>query len=165
MPMFTDFFYLLRAGGLEVSPNEWLTLQDALDKGLAKDGLTAFYNLCRCVLVSDESEYDKLDLAFYEYFKGIETPEDLPERFLEWLRAPKPVKSFSDAAYEAFVSDYEQLMRMFEERKKEQTERHDGGIWWIGTGGASPFGNSGAGGRGLTIRAGGEDGAGGGGAV
>ena len=166
--MFTDFFYLLRARGLEVSPNEWLTLQDALDKGLAKDGLTSFYNLCRCVLVSDESEYDKLDLAFYEYFKGIETPKDLPERFLEWLRTPKPARGFpdaADAAYEAFVSDYEQLMRMFEERKKEQTERHDGGTWWIGTGGASPFGNSGAGGRGLTIRAGGEDGAGGGGAV
>ena len=162
--MFTDFFYLLRARGLDVSPGEWLTLQGALDKGLAKDGLTAFYHLCRCILACDESQYDRLDQAFYEYFKGIGPAEDLPERFLEWLRVPKPARAFPDAGYEAFVKDYEQLMRMFEERKKEQKERHDGGAWWIGTGGASPFGHSGAGGRELVIRAGG-DGAGGSGAV
>jgi uncharacterized protein with von Willebrand factor type A (vWA) domain len=155
--MFTDFFYMIRARGLNVSLGEWLTLQNALDKGLARDGLSAFYNLCRCLLVSDESEYDKLDLAFYEYFKGIEAPEDLPERFWEWLRDPIAAKEFDAAAYEAFVKDYEQLMRMFEDRKKEQAERHDGGTWWIGTGGASPFGHSGAGGSRLAVRAGGDE--------
>jgi uncharacterized protein with von Willebrand factor type A (vWA) domain len=160
--MFTDFFYLMRARGLDVSPGEWLTLESALDKGLANNGLSAFYHLCRCVLVSDESQYDTFDLAFYEYFKGVETPEDLPARFLEWLRNPKPAKDFSDAEYEAFVADLDQLMRMFEERKKEQTERHDGGTWWIGTGGASPFGNAGANAvrRELVIKAGGDDPAG-----
>lgn len=147
----------MRARGLDVSPGEWLALECALDLGLAKNGLSAFYNLCRCVLVKGESQYDKFDIAFYEYFGGVKTPEDLPARFLQWLKAPKPGKDFPDAAYEAFVADFEQLMRMFEERKNEQAERHDGGIWWIGTGGASPFGNAGAGGRDLAIRAGGED--------
>lgn len=32
---------------------------------------------------------------------------------------------------------------MFEQRLKQQKERHDGGSHWVGTGGTSPFGNSG----------------------
>ena len=31
--MFLEFFYLLRAKGLEVSINEWMALVEALDKG------------------------------------------------------------------------------------------------------------------------------------
>ena len=33
---------------------------------------------------------------------------------------------------------------MFQDRLREQNERHDGGNKWIGTGGTSPFGHSGA---------------------
>ena len=39
--------------------------------------------------------------------------------------------------------DLEELRRRFEERLREQTERHDGGNRWIGTGGTSPFGRGG----------------------
>ena len=39
--------------------------------------------------------------------------------------------------------DMEQLRRLFEERQREQKERHDGGNRWIGTGGSSPFGANG----------------------
>ena len=39
--------------------------------------------------------------------------------------------------------DLETLQKMFEERLKEQNERHDGGNRWIGTGGTSPFGHGG----------------------
>jgi uncharacterized protein with von Willebrand factor type A (vWA) domain len=48
------------------------------------------------------------------------------------------------------------LEKLFEERLKEQKERHDGGNKWIGTGGTSPFGNRGAPREG--IRVGGEGG-------
>jgi len=34
----------------------------------------------------------------------------------------------------------EQLRRLFEERLRQQKERHDGGNHWIGSGGTSPFG-------------------------
>jgi uncharacterized protein with von Willebrand factor type A (vWA) domain len=37
----------------------------------------------------------------------------------------------------------EKLLEMFKERLEEQHERHEGGSKWIGTGGTSPFGNSG----------------------
>ena len=78
--MFLQFFYLLRARGLEVSINEWMTLVEALDKGLANSSLMGFYQLCRSILIKTESEYDKFDQIFAEYFEGIETPEDLPEQ-------------------------------------------------------------------------------------
>ena len=47
---------------------------------------------------------------------------------------------------------------MFEERLKEQNERHDGGNRWIGTGGTSPFGHGGVNPAGIRV-----GGAGGGG--
>jgi hypothetical protein len=47
--------------------------------------------------------------------------------------------------------DLEELKRMFEERLKEQTERHDGGNRWIGTGGTSPFGHAGENPKGIRV--------------
>lgn len=43
--MFTAFFYLLRSRGLKVSMNEWMTLMEALDKGLHQSSFTGFYYL------------------------------------------------------------------------------------------------------------------------
>jgi hypothetical protein len=39
--------------------------------------------------------------------------------------------------------DLDELMRRFQQTMAEQTERHDGGSRWIGTGGRSPFGHGG----------------------
>ena len=66
--MFIEFFYLLRKRGLKVSLNEWMSLMEALDQGLAQSSLTSFYYLCRAVLIKSETEYDKFDLAFAESF-------------------------------------------------------------------------------------------------
>ena len=71
--MFLDFFYLLRARGLDVSLNEWLSLIEALDKGLCESSLMNFYHLCRSILIKSESDYDKFDMVFAEYFQGIAT--------------------------------------------------------------------------------------------
>ena len=46
------------------------------------------------------------------------------------------------AELERLTSD--ELMRRFLETLAEQTERHDGGDKWVGTGGKSPFGHGGA---------------------
>ena len=67
--MFTSFFYTLKDNGLDISTTEWLTLMDALDKGLAHSSFTDFYYLCRTILIKNEGDYDKLDAAFLEYFK------------------------------------------------------------------------------------------------
>lgn len=45
----------------------------------------------------------------------------------------------------------EQIKALFEERLREQTEQHNGGSKWIGTRGASPFGNNGEIGKGIRV--------------
>ena len=94
--MFLEFFYLLRAKGLDVSINEWMLLVEALDKGLAESSLTGFYNLCRSILIKTEADYDKFDAVFAEYFKGIQTPEDLPEEFWKWLNESDRERALDD---------------------------------------------------------------------
>ncbi|MBO6015573.1 MAG: VWA containing CoxE family protein, partial [Lachnospiraceae bacterium] len=68
--MFTDFFYTCKAKGLDISLSEWLTLIEAMDKGMAGSSLTQFYYLARMILVKSETDFDKFDLAFEEHFKG-----------------------------------------------------------------------------------------------
>ena len=83
--MFTPFFYLLKAKGLEVSLTEWLTFMEALDQGLSGASLTQFYYLGRMILVKSETDYDKYDRAFQEFFQGIKTMDEIPPQFMEWL--------------------------------------------------------------------------------
>jgi len=153
--MFLEFFYLLRARGLKVSINEWMSLIEALDMGLANSSLTGFYHLCRSILIKSESDYDKFDTVFAEYFQGIETPEELPEKFWQWLAEDELVRPMDDHGDgDQFERELEELLKMFEERIKEQKEKHSGGNYWIGTGGTSTMGRGGYNKQG--IRVGGE---------
>lgn len=92
--MFDAFFYLLRQYGLDVSTTEWLTVQQALSLGLHGSSLTGFYDLCRAILCKSESEYDKFDQAFEEYFYAVfytatgRLRDDLPENVLAMLQRP-----------------------------------------------------------------------------
>lgn len=92
--MFDAFFYLLRQYGLDVSTTEWLTVQQALSLGLHGSSLTGFYDLCRAILCKTESEYDKFDQAFEEYFYAVfytatgRLRDDLPEDVLAMLQRP-----------------------------------------------------------------------------
>ena len=142
--MFTAFFYLLRAKGLKVSLQEWFTLLEGLQLELHESSLTGFYHLARAALVKTEADFDKFDLAFVEFFKGIKSYEQLPEELMDWLSKPIDGKEFDPAAFDNMDKlDMDEMRRRFEERLKEQNERHDGGSHWVGTGGTSPFGNSG----------------------
>jgi uncharacterized protein with von Willebrand factor type A (vWA) domain len=62
----------------------------------------------------------------------------------EWLQNPRVLAHVLDVD-ESSLSRLtpDELMEYFKERLKEQTERHDGGSRWIGTGGFSPVGHSG----------------------
>jgi len=51
--------------------------------------------------------------------------------------------------------DLERLRELYEQRLKEQKERHDGGNRWIGTGGTSPFGTRGMNPNGMRVGGGG----------
>jgi uncharacterized protein len=142
--MFTDFYYLLRKKKVPVSITEWMTLMEALSQGLAYN-LDDFYYLARATLVKSETYFDQYDVAFQEYFKGIEGPADISEKILEWLKDPINRSNLTEEERALFDKmDLDELLREFEKRLAEQTEQHDGGNYWIGRGGTSPFGHSGS---------------------
>lgn len=156
--MFTDFFYTLKRKKVPVSLIEWMTLMEALSEGYISN-LDEFYYLARAILVKSEAYYDNYDVAFQEYFKGIETPAEISEQIMEWLKDPVNQMTLTKEEQALFDNmDFDELLRELEKRLKEQTEQHDGGGYWIGRGGRSPFGHSGY--HPAGIRIGGESGGG-----
>ena len=155
--MFTEFFYNLKERKVPVSITEWMALMDALSKGCVSN-LDDFYYVARAILVKSEAQYDQYDLAFQEYFRGIEAPlPEIYEQILEWLKDPfnRLLLTPEERAMLETMS-LEELMKEFEKRLQEQTEQHDGGSYWIGRGGTSPFGHSGQHPSGIRIGGGGR---------
>ena len=145
--MFVAFFYLLRQRGLDVSPNEWMTLLEGMEKGLHHSSLTGFYHLCRAIIVKSEVEYDRFDQIFLEFFKDVPFKGELPEELMDWLNHPaQDLKRTLEElqAHGVFQDEsLEELLRRLEERLKEQDAEHNGGNYWVGTQGYTPWGNSG----------------------
>src|SRR4030042_1391808 len=155
--MFTEFFYSLKDRNVPVSITEWMALMDALSKGCVSS-LDDFYYVARAILVKSEAQYDQYDLAFQQYFRGIDAPlPEIYQQILEWLKDPLNRLLLSPEQRAMLESmSLEELMKEFEKRLQEQTEQHDGGSHWIGRGGTSPFGHSGY--HPAGIRIGGESG-------
>jgi uncharacterized protein len=140
--MLIDFFLHLKAARLPVSTREFLTLLEALDERVVSGSLDDFYHLARATLIKDEGQYDRYDLAFSTYFKGVNAIFDIrgeiPE---EWLRKEfEKLLSAEDKAKIEALGGWDKLMETFRKRLEEQQARHAGGRKWIGTGGTSPFG-------------------------
>lgn len=147
--MFSDFFYCLKEKGLKVTLSEWLTLQEALDKGLHESSLTKFYYVARTILVKTETDFDKFDLAFEEFFKGIYDREDITDRMLRWLDKPEmndllheEDKKYLDQVEVGHI-DKDDVEQKYKQRLKDQDSEHNGGSYWIGTMGKTSFGNTG----------------------
>ena len=144
--MFLDLFYGLRAQGVPLSMQEWQAFLTALEQGLHGSSLLRFYHLGRACLVKSETYFDAYDRVFAHVFRGVEGAlgDEVTSEILEWLRDPKNFPNLSPeelAQLERLSSD--ELMRRFLETLEKQTERHDGGDRWVGTGGKSPFGHGG----------------------
>jgi len=148
--MFTNFFHTCKAKGLDLSLNEWLTLQEALDKDLCGSSLTAFYYLARAILVKSETEFDKFDLAFEECFKGITSYNIIAKEMLRWLDKEELTDMVNEESrnmlnqVEESALDKDEIEEQLKERLKEQDSEHNGGNYWIGTMGKTSFGNTGA---------------------
>jgi uncharacterized protein with von Willebrand factor type A (vWA) domain len=141
--MLARFFFLLRMAGVPVSITEFLTLLEALKRGLGELSGERFYFLARTCLVKDERYYDRFDRAFAVHFKGAEDlaallSRELPADWLEKLVA-RDFTAAEKAEIEA-LGGWEKLMETLKKRLEEQQERHQGGGKWIGTAGSSPFG-------------------------
>jgi len=157
--MFFNFMDELRAAGISASLKEHLVLLEALQKEVIQRSPEEFYYLSRATFVKDEGLLDRFDQVFSKVFKGIETTygtqeEDIP---LDWLKAVAE-KYLSEEEMEKINSlgTWDEIMETLKERLEEQQKRHEGGSKWIGTGGTSPYGNSGYNPEG--VRIGGEGG-------
>lgn len=149
--MFTDYFYFCREKGLDVSLSEWLSLVEAMDKGLIHASLTEFYYVSRMILVKTENDFDKYDMIFEEYFKGIRHDlDDISDVMKKWLDNPELSQMSKEQEFarkqiegDANHLDKEDVLEKFRKTKQEQDSEHRGGTKWIGTTGNSSFGNIG----------------------
>ncbi len=140
--MLTGFFLHLKAHRLPVSTRELLTLLEALEKRVVSLSIDDFYALSRACFVKDEQHFDRFDLAFGSYFKGVnaifDIRADIPEAWLK--REFQRTLSDEDRKLVEALGGWDKLMETLKKRLEEQRGRHQGGSKWIGTGGTSPFG-------------------------
>jgi len=152
--MLINLFNTVKSSGVPCSLRELLDLIAALDAKIVHADMNDFYFLSRSLLVKDEKYYDKFDKAFEVYFKGMNKLEDIFQALIpeDWLR-----KEFEKQLTEEELNKIktlgglEKLLEEFKKRFEEQKERHQGGDKWIGTGGTSPFGNSGQNPEGIRV--------------
>ncbi|MFO7750063.1 MAG: hypothetical protein R6V54_08210 [Desulfobacteraceae bacterium] len=149
--MFINFFYKLKEVGIPVTPTSFLYLQKALHNNLVTS-LDEFYTAARAILVKSERYFDLYDQVFAFHFEGAQMPDkegfeidEMAKGMLdEWLKNPKKVAdALGMDESELSKLSPDELVDYFKERLNEQTERHEGGSKWIGTGGSSPVGHSG----------------------
>lgn len=156
--MLIQFFYAMRAAKLPVSIKEHLALLEALQANVvgptneASCSMDDFYYLARLVLVKDEKHFDKFDKAFAAYFKGVDMVADFTKPIpAQWLQQAIEKLLAESQKNDAPNIDYDDLLDTLKKRLEEQQERHEGGSKWVGTGGTSPFGNSGYNNQGIRI--------------
>jgi uncharacterized protein with von Willebrand factor type A (vWA) domain len=140
--MLTGFFLHLKAHKLPVSTRELLTLLEALEKRVVSLSIDDFYALSRVCFVKDEQHFDRFDLAFGSYFKGVNAIFDIRAEIPEaWLKREfQRTLSDEDRKLVEALGGWDKLMETLKKRLEEQRGRHQGGSKWIGTGGTSPFG-------------------------
>ena len=127
--MFISFFYLLRERGLKPSIDQWMTLMEALDKDLAQSSLVGFYQLCRCIIVNTEADFDKFDEVFIEFFSDVEKRgkmpseigRELPDGMMDWLTVgeEKAALYYSKEHMEILQKLIESIERILDAIQKE----------------------------------------------
>lgn len=154
--MFNDFLYHLRQYGLDVSTKEWLTLQEALKMQLHGCSINGLFTLSRAILCKSETEYDKFEVAFLDYFQDViryveaSGKDDISAQILDWVNNPARNgariirKTAEDITDEMRSWTREDIEKKFRHRLKSQRSEHNGGYHYVGTHGISPFGNSGS---------------------
>jgi uncharacterized protein with von Willebrand factor type A (vWA) domain len=144
--MLINFFLLLKAAEIPVTIRELLDLLAALSNRLAFADMEQFYYLSRTCLVKDEKYFDRFDKTFGRYFEDLESIDDIIDLMIpdQWLRS-EFLKQLSEQEKQKIESlgGLDKLIEEFKKRLEEQKKRHQGGNKWIGTGGTSPYGNSG----------------------
>ena len=134
--MFVRLFYTLRKYGVPVTTRELIDLNRAVAEGLVFANQDDFYQLVKTVMVKDERFFDKFDRAMKDYFDGIQTfdiddllnkVQNLPK---DWFDLELLEKHLTPEQREELLKagSLEDLMKMLEERLREQHKKHQGGL-------------------------------------
>ena len=119
-----------KKGSIIPTPKDINTLIHLNKLNIKPDEVKEFYDFIEATNITLD---DKINLEYKEALKEIE-------------------KLLSDADKKnAPKVDYDDLLDTLKKRLEEQKERHQGGSKWVGTGGTSPFGNSGHNSQGVRI--------------
>jgi uncharacterized protein with von Willebrand factor type A (vWA) domain len=154
--MFLPFFYHLRDQGVPISLRHVLEFYQAMEKGLAPD-LDRLFILMRLIFVKKVEHFDGFEQAFAAYFLGAEG-EAIPKfsqqaweekDFRRWLEEEIAKGSLPEDALERLTLP--ELLQRFWDVVMEQRGKHRGGHTWVGTGGTSAFGHSGADREGIRV--------------
>lgn len=141
--MFVRLFYLLRKYGIPVSTRELIDLNQAVDQAIVFADLDQFYHLVKIIMIKDERYFDKFDRAMKHYFDGIQSFDiddlikqvhQIPKEWLDLELLEKHLTPEQRAELKK-AGSLEELMKMLEERLREQHKKHQGGNRMIGTGG------------------------------
>src|ERR1700761_5227878 len=109
-----------------------MTLMEALALGLHDSSLNGFYDLARAICVKQVAHYDAFDAAFLAVFQGVTADAlSITQEMLDWLSNPEKRAALSEEQRQFLESlSPEDLRKLFEERLREQKERHDFGNRW-----------------------------------
>ncbi|MFX0081192.1 MAG: VWA domain-containing protein [Candidatus Hodarchaeota archaeon] len=107
--MFVEFFYYLKER-LPVSITEYMTLIEALNKGLIHN-MVEFYYTSRSILCKNEHHFDIFDISFANFFKNamIQFPEDFKQEIWEWLEKPITLSELIEGL-ELLLKEYQQYL-------------------------------------------------------
>lgn len=147
-PPLLRFFYALPDYGVPISTQYLLDIYEGLNKGLVHT-VDELFVFLRLNLVKKVEHMDAFERAFAFFFFDVDIPavsEGDPalfdtHQFQKWLQTAIEKKEIPRQFWQL---SRDELMRKFWETLRAQMERHDGGNKWVGTGGSSPFGHSGA---------------------
>jgi len=152
--MFVPLVYRLRDAGVPVGVTEAVALAEALAKGAHGSTFLGYYYTARAVLIHSETHLDAFDQAFAATYGEVaaELGDEggLSDEIREWLDAARSDARIPDDQEWPDEEQVEEWRRLFAARLADQTERHDGGNHWIGTGGTSPHGQAGTAQAGLS---------------
>ncbi len=139
--MFIRFFIELRSFGIPVTVKEWLTLVQALEKGLCEASLESFYYLARAILIKNETFFDRYDQAFQHFFKGVEVDRAMLDEILEGLKKVDPLELTEAEKRLLKELSLDEVLENFRKQFEEgHFKEHVGGDKAIGTGGRSTQG-------------------------
>ncbi len=107
--MFVEFFYYLKER-LPVSITEYMTLLEALSKGLIHN-MVEFYYTSRSILCKNEHHFDIFDISFANFFKNamVQFPEDFKQEIWDWLQKPISLPELMEGL-ELLIKEYQQYL-------------------------------------------------------